>query len=62
MQREAMEKIAPLERKLSKARRNIDMVEDAAEVKRTEILNALKKKLVQKIEEQPLFTLHWTLR
>ena len=61
-QAEAMEKIAPLERKLSKARRNIDMVEDAAEVKRTEILNALKKKLVQKIEEQPLFTLHWTLR
>ncbi|MCQ2402521.1 MAG: SNF2-related protein [Lentisphaeria bacterium] len=61
-QAEAAEKVAPLERKLAKARRNIDAVEDAAEAKRSEILAALKKKLVQKVQEQPLFTLHWTLK
>ena len=61
-QAEAAEKVAPLERKLAKARRNIDAVEDAAEAKRAEILAALRKKLVQTIEEQPLFTLHWTLK
>ena len=61
-QAEAAEKVATLERKLAKARRNIDAVEDAAEAKRAEILAALRKKLVQTIEEQPLFTLHWTLK
>ncbi|MBQ9367588.1 MAG: hypothetical protein IJT83_07395, partial [Victivallales bacterium] len=61
-QNEASEKAAQLERKLSKARRNIDAVEDAAEEKRSRILAELKKRLVQTVEEQPLFTLHWTIK
>ena len=60
-QAEESEKVASLERKLSKARRNIDAVEDAAEEKRSTILAELKKRLVQNVEEQPLFILHWTL-
>ena len=61
-QSEASEKAAQLERKLSKARRNIDTVEDAAEEKRSRILAELKKRLSQTVEEQTLFTLHWTLK
>ncbi|MBQ4479574.1 MAG: DEAD/DEAH box helicase family protein [Victivallales bacterium] len=61
-QTEATELAAQLEKKLSKARRNIDAVEDAAEAKRAQILSALKKKLVQTVTEQPLFVLHWTLK
>ena len=61
-QTEATELAAQLEKKLSKARRNIDTVEDAAEAKRAQILAALKKKLVQTVTEQPLFVLHWTLK
>ena len=60
-QAEASEKAASLERKLSKARRNIDAVEDAAEEKRSRILAELKKRLVQNVEEQALFILHWTM-
>jgi hypothetical protein len=60
-QAEATAKVVSLERKLSKARRNIDAVEDATEEKRSRILAELKKKLVRNIEEQPLFILHWTL-
>ena len=61
-QTEATEQAAQLGKKLSKARRNIDAVEDAAEAKRAQILAALKKKLVQTVTEQPMFVLHWTLK
>lgn len=61
-QAEASEKVAQLDRKLSKARRNVDTVETAAWQKRTRILDELKKRLEQTVEEQTLFTLHWSLK
>ncbi len=61
-QAEAGEKVAQLDRRLSKARRNVDTVEAAAWQKRTRILDELKKRLGQTVEEHALFTLHWSLK
>ena len=60
-QLEAGERVAQLERRISKARRNLDDVEEAAWQRRARILDELKKRLGQTVREQPLFTLHWTL-
>ena len=57
----AAEKAEALERKKRKARRRIDETEDAADESRTKILAALKKKMVQEVKRETLFTVRWTV-
>ena len=57
----ATEKVEALERKKRKARMQIDDVEDAAEVKRKAILEELRRKLVQNVQNTTLFTIQWKI-
>ena len=57
----AGEKVAALERKKTKARRNIDDVEEEAVEKRGRILSELKKKMVQRVTNETLFTIRWAV-
>lgn len=57
----ATEKVEALERKKRKARMQIDDVEDAAEVKRKAILEELRRKLVQNVQNTTLFTIKWQI-
>ena len=57
----ATEKVEALERKKRKARMQIDDVEDAAEVKRKAILEELRRKLVQDVQNTTLFTIQWKI-
>lgn len=57
----AGEKVAALERKRTRARRNIDEVEEEAVKKRGRILSELKKKMVQRVTNETLFTIRWAV-
>ena len=48
-----------LEAAKDRARRAIDDVEEKAEAERKKLVDALKRKLVQSVTRQPLFTIRW---
>lgn len=57
----AASKVEALERKKRRARQKIDEAEEKADADRRKILEALKKKMVQNVVNEKLFTVRWKI-
>jgi len=60
-QHEIQEKIRRLERKKRRLRQKIFDIEDEIEEKRDQLIDALEKRMHQKTENFPLFTIRWSV-
>ncbi|MEA3486701.1 MAG: helicase, partial [Thermodesulfobacteriota bacterium] len=60
-QRELQEQIRSLEKKKRRLRQKIFDVEDEITEKRDMLIDALEKRMKQKTEIQPLFTIRWSV-
>ena len=58
-QHQIQEKIKELEKKKRKQRQRIFKVEDEIVIKRDNLIDALEKRMQQRTQNEPLFTIRW---